>query len=43
MKANYSLHEISSCRSKEKVHIDNIDIWVRLVIRPLSYIFTWLF
>lgn len=40
---NYTLRDISTSRSEEKIKIDNLDIWVRYVVRPLSYLVSYPF
>lgn len=41
MDKKYTLSEIVHSRTKEKVEIDNLDIWVRLIIRPVSFLLTY--
>lgn len=39
----YSLEQIINSRSEHKKYIDKLDIWVYLIVRPLSNILTWIF
>lgn len=38
----YTLKQVINSRTEEKVKIDNLDIWVRFIIRPVSFVLTFL-
>ncbi|TWW13656.1 hypothetical protein LABALGNA3A7_05790 [Dellaglioa algida] len=40
---NYSLKQIINSRSEQKKNIDKLDIWVFIVVRPISNLLTWFF
>lgn len=38
----YTMQDVLKSRSVEKKEIDKMDIWVYLVVRPVSFVLTWL-
>lgn len=37
----YTWEQVVNSRTEEKVKIDNLDIWVRFIIRPVSFVITY--
>lgn len=37
----YTWKQVINSRTEEKIKIDNLDIWVRFIIRPISFVITY--